>query len=61
MLRKSRGGLHKAPTKEERRKRKAKRKERSDQVYLSLDLNDSMLSDSGKQEEGMSAFHAAVM
>ena len=27
------GGLYKAPTKEERRKRKAERRERSDQVY----------------------------
>ena len=28
-----RGGLYKAPTMEERRNRKAKRRERSDQVY----------------------------
>ena len=27
------GGLYKAPTKEERRKRKAKRRGKSDQVY----------------------------
>ena len=27
------GGLYNAPTKEERRKQKAKRRERSDQVY----------------------------
>ena len=32
MLRKDHGGLYKAPTKEERRKRKAKRREGSDQV-----------------------------
>ena len=30
---KSHGGLYKAPTKEERRKQKAKRRERSNQVY----------------------------
>ena len=33
MLRKSYGGLYKAPTKEERRKRTAKRREKSDQVH----------------------------
>ena len=35
MLRKGHGGLYKAPKKEERRKRKAKRREGSDQVYWS--------------------------
>ena len=33
MLGRRHGGLYKAPTKEERRKRKAKRIEGSDQVY----------------------------
>ena len=33
MLRKGHGGLYKAPMKEERRKRKARRGGRSDQVY----------------------------
>ena len=33
MLGKGHGGLHKAPTKEERRKQKAKRRDRSDHVY----------------------------
>ena len=37
MLRKRHGGLHKAPTNEERGKRKAKRRERSDQVYRNLE------------------------
>ena len=37
MLRKGHGGLYKAPTKAERRKRKAKRRARSDQVLLILD------------------------
>ena len=32
MLGKGHGGIYKAPTKEERRKQKAKRRERSDQV-----------------------------
>ena len=36
MLRKGYGGLYKAPTKEERRKRTAERRERSDQVYCSF-------------------------
>ena len=34
MLRKGHGGLYKAPTEEVERKRKAKRRERSDQVYI---------------------------
>ena len=34
MLGKDHGGLYKAPTKEERRRRKAKSRERSDQVDL---------------------------
>ena len=33
MLRKGHGGLYKAPVKEERKKRTAKRREGSDQVY----------------------------
>ena len=33
MLRERHGGLYKAPTKKGRRKQKAKRRERSDQVY----------------------------
>ena len=51
MLGKGHGVLYKAPTMEERRKRNAKRRE----IRLSLlilDLNDSKLQDSGKQEEG---------
>ena len=55
MLRKGHGGLYKTPTKEERRKQKAKRRER-DQSLLILDLKDGNLLDSGKQEEGK-AFH----
>ena len=45
MLRKGYGGLYKASTMEERRKQKAKRRERerSDQVYLILDLRDGKL------------------
>ena len=34
LLRKGYGGLYKATTKEERKKRKIKRRERSDQIYL---------------------------
>ena len=37
MLGKGHGGLYKAPTKEERRKQKAERRERSDQVYYWCD------------------------
>ena len=48
MLRKGRGGLYKAPTKEERRQRKPKRRE---------DFNDGdKLYDSGKQGESKT-FH----
>ena len=36
------GGLYKAPEKEERRKRKAKRRELSDRLLI-LDLNDGKL------------------
>ena len=52
MLGKDHRGLYKASTMEERRKRKATRRERSDKSLLILDLNDGRLSDSGKQDEG---------
>ena len=51
MLGKGYGGLYKAPTKEERRKQKAKRREIRSNLLI-LDLNDGKLQDSGKQEEG---------
>ena len=53
MLRKGHGDLYKAPTKEERRKRAAKRIRSS---LFTLDLKDGKLLDSGKQEEGKT-FH----
>ena len=57
MLRKGHGGLYKAPTVEERRKRKPKRRERGVRSsLLILDLKDGKLQDSGKQEEGKT-FH----
>ena len=43
MLRKGHGDLFKAPTKEERRKRAAKRIERKDQSLFTLDLKDGKL------------------
>ena len=50
MLGKGNSGLYKAPTKEERRKRKAKRREIRSSLLI-LELNDGKLQDSGKQEE----------
>ena len=50
-MRKDCGGLCKASTKEERRKRKAKRREIRSSLWI-LDMKDGKLSDSGKQEEG---------
>ena len=53
MLRKGHGGLYKAPTKEERSKRIAKRREREIRSSLVIfNLKDGKLQDSGKQEEG---------
>ena len=53
MLRKGHGGLNKAPTKEERRTRKAKRRERGIRSSLLIsDLKEGKLQDSGKEEEG---------
>ena len=49
MFREGRGDLYKAPTMEERRKRRTKKRE------LILDLKDGKLQDSGKQEG--KAFH----
>ena len=43
MLGKGHGGVYKAPTMEERRMRKAKRREGSDQVDFILDLKDGKL------------------
>ena len=50
MLRKGHGGLYKAATKEERRRRKATRKREIRSSLLVLDLKDGKLQDSGKQE-----------
>ena len=51
MLRKGHGGLHKAPTMEERRKRKAKRRER-DQIKF-IDLRFERWQVVGFQKEGL--------
>ena len=57
MLGKGHGGLCKAPTGEERRKWKAKRREiEMRSSLLILDLKDGKLQDSGKQEGGKT-FH----
>ena len=52
MLRKGHAGLYKAPTKEERRKRMAKRREIRSSLLI-FDLKDGKFWDSGKQEEGI--------
>ena len=49
------GGLHKAPTKEERKGRL-----RGEGGLLLLDLKDEKLQDSGKQEEGKT-FHKLLV
>ena len=54
MLGKGHGGLYNAPTKEERRKQKAKRREIRSSLLI-LDLRDGKLWDPGKQEEGKTA------
>ena len=54
MLRKGHGGLYKAPTKEDMRKRKAQRRER-DQIKV-IDIRFQRWQHSGKQEEGKT-FH----
>ena len=51
MLRKGHGSLYQALTMEERRKRKARRREVRSSLLI-LDLKDGKLYDSGKQEEG---------
>ena len=56
MLRKGHVGLYKAPTEEEVRKRRAKRREKIRSRLLILDFKDGRLKDSGKQEEGKT-FH----
>ena len=53
MLRKGHAGLYKVPTKEERRKRKAKKKREIRSSLLIFDLKDGKFWDSGKQEEGI--------
>ena len=50
MLRKGCGGLYKAPTEEERRKRTPKRRERGQIKFIDLRFEDGKLQDSGKQE-----------
>ena len=49
-------GLYKAPTKDERRKRRLRGERENRSSLLILDLNDGKLYDSGKQEEGKT-FH----
>ena len=56
MFRKDHGGLYKAPTMGERKKRKAKRNDRDQINLLILDLKESKLKDSGRQEGGKT-FH----
>ena len=48
MLRKGHGGLYKASTKEERRKRKAKRRERNQIKFIDLRFERRQVLGSGK-------------
>ena len=62
MLGKGHGGLCKAPTKEESRKRKGKRREREIRSsLLILDLKEGKLQDSGRKKKARRAINCMFL